>query len=85
MEVASWTLGSSANLTVLLSCGLPHLLNAVGYVTLMPVENDCLEEAAESLDGVSQQHCHLGEDVCAQIESLIVSTCLNLPRNSIIV
>lgn len=53
----------------------------MGYVTLMPMQSDCLEEAAEFLDGISQ-HCRLGEDVCSQIESLIVNTCLGLPGNS---
>lgn len=48
----------------------------------MPAERNCLEKAAESLDGINQQHCHLREDVCARIESLIVNTCLGLPGNS---
>lgn len=46
----------------------------------MPMQSDCLEEAVEFLDGISQ-NC-LGEDVCAQIENLIVNTCLGLPGNS---
>lgn len=53
----------------------------LAYVTAVPVESDCLEEEAESLGGIHQQHCSL-EQACAQVESLIVSVYLDLPRNS---
>lgn len=51
------------------------------YVTVMPVESDCLEEEAESQGGIHQQQYSLEEEECAQVESLIVSVCLDLPGN----
>lgn len=45
------------------------------------MESDCLEEEAESLERIQPQQCCLEEEECAQVESVIVSLCLDLPGN----